>query len=116
MRTAIMVLLLSACAFAQQSAQRQITLTVNPAPLVITSSVLPVGQVTVAYSTQLQATGGIAPYKWALASGSSLPAGLSLASDGTISGTPTAPGVFNFTVSVTDSQGTTAMKRIAPPR
>lgn len=112
-RMAVLALLcLSLVAFAQQSAQQQITLTVNPAPLVITSSVMPVGQVSVTYSQKLQATGGVAPYKWALAAGSSLPAGLSLATDGTISGTPTTAGTFNFTVTVTDSQGTTAMKRM----
>ncbi len=42
---------------------------------------------------------------FALASGSSLPAGLSLNAAGTISGTPTATGNTNVTVTATDSDG-----------
>jgi hypothetical protein len=41
------------------------------------------------YSATLAATGGTAPYHWALASGT-LPAGLALAAGGTLAGTPTA--------------------------
>ena len=53
-----------------------------------------------------QATGGVTPYSWSVVSGS-LPTGLSLgSSSGTISGTPSASGTSNFTVRVTDSQGT----------
>ena len=55
-----------------------------------------------AYSGALQATGGTAPYTWTRASGS-LPAGLVLNSDGTITGTPTAAGSYTFTADVTDS-------------
>src|SRR5579883_2130998 len=40
-------------------------------------------------------------------SATGLPAGLSMASSGTISGTPTASGTFNYTVTVTDSAGHT---------
>jgi len=74
-----------------------------PADLVVTTSSLANGQIGVAYSQTLAATGGTTPYAWSLASGS-LPAGLSLSSGGVISGTPTASGTFNFTVQVTDSQ------------
>ncbi|MHC4714185.1 MAG: putative Ig domain-containing protein, partial [Planctomycetota bacterium] len=74
--------------------------------LVITTSSLPDGQVGVAYSETLAASGGLPPYTWAVIAGS-LPAGLSLnSSTGEISGTPTAYGTSNFTVEVTDSQGT----------
>ncbi|HTO45284.1 MAG TPA: putative Ig domain-containing protein [Burkholderiales bacterium] len=66
-----------------------VTLTVNPAPLAITSpATLPAAQVGVPYSFTLTATGGTPPYAWSLASGS-LPAGLSLSASGLISGTPT---------------------------
>jgi len=40
--------------------------------------------------------------RWELASGS-LPAGLALAPDGMLSGSPTEVGLFHFTVTVTDS-------------
>jgi phosphatidylinositol-3-phosphatase len=80
------------------------TLTVTTAsPLKITTTSLPNGQVQVAYSATLQATGGTTPYTWSVASGS-LPAGLSLGSrSGAISGTPTTAGQASFTVQVADS-------------
>lgn len=53
-------------------------------------------------STTIAASGGIAPYTYAVTSGS-LPTGLVLAPNGTLSGTPTAAGTFNITVTATDS-------------
>ena len=60
-----------------------------------------------AYSAQLAAKGGHAPYTWTLAPGSpSLPAGLNLSSDGKITGTPVGPSaIYDFTVRITDSAG-----------
>lgn len=73
-----------------QTKQVSLTLTIAPAPLAITTSSLPSGQVGVAFSTTLAATGGTTPYTWSLTSGT-LPAGLSLnATTGVLSGTPTA--------------------------
>ena len=63
----------------------------------------PAANVNTPYSHTLAASGGTAPYTFALANGTNLPAGLSLASNGTISGTPTATGTTNFDVTVTDS-------------
>ena len=54
-------------------------------------TVLPQGTVSAAYSYTLAATGGTAPYTWAVSSGA-LPAGLSLATTGVVSGTPTTAG------------------------
>jgi len=66
------------------------------------------GQVGVPYSSTLAASGGAAPYTFAIISGS-LPPGLTLnTSSGVISGTPTTQGSFNFTAQVTDSLNATA--------
>lgn len=78
-----------------------------PDPLVIItdSGDLDTGTEQSAYSDTLAATGGTTPYTWTLNAGSDpLPPGLSLATDGTISGTPTAAGDYPFTVRVTDAQ------------
>jgi large repetitive protein len=70
------------------------------------SSALPAGSVSAggAYpSSTLSASGGTAPYTWAVTSGSSLPPGLNLSGSGTITGSPTTAGTYNFSVTVTDS-------------
>jgi uncharacterized protein YhjY with autotransporter beta-barrel domain len=56
----------------------------------------------VAYSQSIAAAGGAAPYTYAISAGS-LPAGLSLSPSGVVSGTPTAGGAYNFTITATDS-------------
>jgi Putative Ig domain len=72
-------------------------------PLSVSTSALPKGQVGASYTGTLAATGGTAPYHWALASGA-LPAGLALAASGTITGTPaTAANAAAIAVRVTDS-------------
>ena len=72
------------------------------APPTVASTNLTQGTIGVHYSASLQATGGLAPYTWNLVSGS-LPRGLRLAPDGTVSGLPTLPGVYSETFSVTDA-------------
>ena len=57
----------------------------------------------------MTASGGTAPYTFALLSGS-LPAGLSLSAGGVISGTPTGSGASSFTVGATDSVGNTGSR------
>lgn len=59
------------------------------------------------YSQHLEASGGSGGYSWLLAAGS-LPAGLTLAPAGAISGTPVAAGTASFRVRATDSEGGTA--------
>jgi hypothetical protein len=79
------------------------TLTVQPAPLTITTTSLPAGTLGAAYSATLAASGGTQPYTWSV-TGGSLPGGLTLgASTGAITGTPNTSGTFNFTVQVADS-------------
>jgi hypothetical protein len=72
----------------------------DPVPIIVTTSTLPNGQVNHAYAAKLIATGGTAPLSWSVNSGT-LPAGLTLASTGDISGTPTetaAATPIKFTV------------------
>src|SRR5947209_11729572 len=83
-----------------------------PSPVKITTLSLPGGQVGILYQTQLTATGGKQPYHWTLAAGA-FPGGLSLASNGLISGTLTASGNFPVTVSVQDSSTPAASTDIA---
>lgn len=71
----------------------------------ITNDVLPDGSTGTAYSEQLLATGGTSPYTFAIDAGSTLPDGLTLTSDGTISGTPTTAGDYSFDVVLTDANG-----------
>lgn len=52
----------------------------------------------------LQASGGTAPYTW---TATGLPAGLTISSDGTVSGTPTSAGTSSVTVTATDSTDAT---------
>lgn len=81
-------------------ASMPLTLTMNPAPLAITTaSPLPNGTAGTAYSQTLAATGGVLPYTWAVTAGA-LPAGLTLTTAGLLSGTPTQGGSYTFTVTV----------------
>jgi hypothetical protein len=58
-----------------------------------------------AYSGSVTASGGTAPYSFAVTSGQ-LPQGMNLdAGSGSVSGTPTAAGNFNFGITVADSKG-----------
>ena len=77
-----------------------------PVLSIVTTSPLPQGTLGASYSQTLGATGGTSPYTWTVVSGA-LPGGLTLASGGTISGTPSAAGVYSFTVQVRDSASAT---------
>ncbi|HTY87864.1 MAG TPA: Ig domain-containing protein [Candidatus Acidoferrum sp.] len=72
----------------------------------ISPSSLPNGAVNAAYNQSLQVTGGSfnPPFSWSLVELSpGLPPGLTLSPSGTISGTPTQSGKFDFVVQLTDS-------------
>ena len=89
----------------QQSTTKQLSITIGPdATLQITTTSLPDGTTTTLYSQPVIATGGCSPLTWSILSGGSLPPGLTLdQTTGLISGTPTATGLYNFTVEVSDS-------------
>ena len=57
-----------------------------------------------AYTQDLAASGGAAPYTWTLVKGM-LPPNLTISAQGQISGIPTAVGMTKFTLKVTDANG-----------
>jgi hypothetical protein len=85
---------------------RQFTVNVTPISFSIPSP-LPYGNVGTEYSHVFTATGGAGAKTWTLGSFSYLPPGLLLAADGTLSGTPTATGLFTFVVMVSDTANNT---------
>jgi Putative Ig domain len=103
--TAILVLL-TGCA-RPQSVVAIPTLLPSPTPvhhdpLIISNPVFHSGEVGVTYTpVTLSATGGVAPYTWNVIG--ALPGGLTLSSDGIISGTPSSNGYFAFSVQVFDA-------------
>ncbi len=53
------------------------------------------------YSTVLAANGAKGPFKWSMVPDVMNPPGLSFAQNGLVSGTPTTPGTYSFTLAVT---------------
>jgi len=81
--------------------------------LSVTTVLLQAGVEQVQYfPAALTATGGDGVYTWTIASGA-LPAGLSLAPDGTINGTPESVGTASATVEVTSGDGQTAQQALS---
>ncbi len=72
--------------------------------LTIDPTTLPSASWAQLYSQSLSQTGALGAPAYAVTAGA-LPSGLTLAADGIISGTPTALGTFNFTVTVSDASG-----------
>ena len=87
-----------------QAATQDCSITVSePEVKLMTSCPLPNAAIGRAYNQQLSASGGAGSYAWTIAG--SLPAGLQLASNGLISGTPTAAGPSLFRLIATDAKG-----------
>ncbi|MDA8356683.1 MAG: putative Ig domain-containing protein [Actinomycetota bacterium] len=87
-----------------RKASATFTLSVTPALAVATTS-LPAGAVGYPYSSTLSASGGLYPFSW---TASGLPPGLSMSTDGSITGTPTTTGTSEVTVTVTGHTGVSA--------
>ncbi len=78
-------------------------------PLNILSENLMPGVKHIVYEDRVNTTGGELPYTFSLFMDTVLPEGLVLdPATGEISGTPTSPGAYTFSVSVEDSEGTYA--------
>ncbi|WP_258230368.1 putative Ig domain-containing protein, partial [Pseudomonas protegens] len=89
------------------SSPATVTITVSAPSITLSPGSLSNGSVGTAYSQTVTATGGTAPYTYAITSGS-LPAGLILnTATGAISGTPMASGTLNLTITATDANSAT---------
>jgi large repetitive protein len=88
------------------TAQGSYTIAVAAPSISITSATAPAATAGTAYSATLIGSGGVARYSFSL-SGGALPAGITLATNGQLSGTPTASGSLPITVTVRDTNGQT---------
>ena len=79
------------------------TLTVQSAPLSITTTSLSNAVLNASYSSTLAAVGGTTPYSWTLAQRDIAYRASPVERSGVISGTPTVAGIYNFTVRASDS-------------
>jgi len=92
---------------ASTKAQKQFTINVAGGLTFTTPSPLPDGTRGVAYSQVITVTGGVPPYMFF---GANVPPGLILDKNGGLTGTPTAPGTFIFSVNVVDKLGGSSQK------
>ena len=83
-------------------------LTINCQVITVTNPATNSGTVNTAFSQTFTASNAIAPVTFTLNSGT-LPAGITLAANGTLSGTPTQTGSFPITVKATDANGCTGI-------
>jgi hypothetical protein len=93
---------------AQQTITKAFTLIINARSTITISTplVLPPARVQGAYRQEFQASGGTPPYTWTLAPGSTpLPIGLTLSTDGVLTGSPSSAGTFSFSLRVADAAG-----------
>lgn len=88
------------------SVSKAYMLTVAAPTISISPAALPNGTGGVFYSRTLSASDGTAAYSYAVTAGA-LPNGLTLNTNGTLSGTPNEAGDFNLTVTATDANGFT---------
>lgn len=98
-----------------ESVQKVLSITVNIAPTsltILTNSLKP-GTITRDYAFALSGTGGTTPYTWDLKAGTSpLPSGLTLSTNGVISGTPTLASTATHTFTLTDATSMTVEKAL----
>jgi len=82
--------------------------------LAVTTAALPDWTVGIPnYPGALSAAGGTAPYGWWVLEPGDLPTGLWLHGNGAFGGTPSAAGLYDFEVKVTDAYGFTAAKPLS---
>ena len=91
----------------------RVSIVPGPYPVVVTPGQLPPFVAGTPFSQVLSASGGTAPYAFALEAGSTLPPGLALTADGVLSGTPTRRGAFAFSVIAEDAFNQSTQKGYA---
>jgi len=80
------------------TSQKAFTIVAVRPVVIVTNAALPRAVTGMAYSQTLAADGGVGTVSWSISSGA-LPAGLALApTTGTLAGTPTVAGTYEFTV------------------
>jgi subtilisin len=89
------------------SGTRSYSLSIDCPTITLAPPLVAGGSLGVAYSQQITATGGVARHTFAVVGGT-LPTGITLASNGLLSGTPTQAGNFDITIRATDANGCTA--------
>ncbi len=85
------------------------TINIDPEPVTITTAALQEGYRGQTYVQNIAATGGIPPYAFRVSAGA-LPPAVTLNANGNLVGQPGSSGVFNFTVTATDSRGAFAQR------
>src|ERR1035438_7960939 len=92
------------------------SVTVAPPPSATCAVITAIQGVAITPVTMVGSGGAGAPYTF---TASGLPAGITMSTGGTISGTPTVSGTFSYTVTVTDKAGNTGTLNcsvtVAPP-
>jgi hypothetical protein len=88
---------------------REYSITIDCQTITIAPTILPDDSIGKFYSQVVTANGGTSPYSYTIIGGN-LPDGLTLNSDGTISGTLSKAGTFNFTINATDANNCAATR------
>jgi hypothetical protein len=88
---------------------RAYSLTINCPTITLSPASMSNGTAGTAYATTVTQSGGVGTTTFAISAGA-LPTGMSLSSNGEVSGTPTATGPFNFTVRASDANGCTGQR------
>ena len=85
--------------------QKKFTLKIRRQPSIVSTAAFPPRlEVGAPFRTALRARGGSGIFRWTLAAGPP-PRGLQIGVDGSIAGTPQAPGTYRFSVRAKDTEG-----------
>lgn len=97
---------------AMDTYEREMSVNINPA-LVITTESIPDGGLFEGYSYQMESSGGTGTITFSDITDALVGTGLSMSSDGLISGTPGGTGIIDLTVQAEDEVGATDSKLLS---